>query len=62
MAGAPRLELIVACAMCGRPFKTGIYGVQGTPEVQTMDRQIHECPLCGFVAAYAPQDHTPSAG
>jgi hypothetical protein len=43
--------------MCGRSFPSGIYAEHQSFEAANLEGKIHECPFCGFTAAYGNTDY-----
>ena len=51
-------QLWVSCAACRRAFPSGIYLDPSSFEEGEFSGRLHECPFCGYTAAYGKTDYT----
>lgn len=58
MGGLDPQELVLVCAMCRRQFPSGIQAKGRALEELDLSGRVHECPYCGFTAAYNDTDYT----
>ena len=49
-------QVLIPCAMCRRPFPTGVPIDSGSLGAAEPPAKIYECPFCGFTTAYSDAD------
>ncbi len=50
-------QLVIQCAMCRRNYPSGLTVGDQSSGGDTSQVQVHECPYCGFTAAYGASDY-----
>jgi len=50
-------DLWVKCKSCGTEFKSGLIGITGMSTRFDGPSNLHECPECQVVHAYAPNEY-----
>ncbi len=57
VAGDETTELSIRCAMCGRPFLSGLKLTPKEFASADLGSKTYECTWCGFITAYTKGDH-----